>query len=1085
MSIKLVHNQDSVELVSSHRKSDWRKMSSHVSLKIKTLNDYSPQKDLKALSNPRDIEATLDLDMDSILTVSGKITCRTDSISILPRQKLGLPSQEVNMKFTLYNKDAELTIKGYGKNLEQIGIHAQSQLGPWKSLDQIKSGLRTLKAEISGYTRNLTWNLVKREFPLDLEIIKGTVDATGFAGKVLTSDGSSLEGSGTWKNGFSSRFSGSISPTERWATLWTGRHLSYHSLFVEGDFKKGALSIRSRFFKVHAYGAKGDSIAALHRIQKEGYYLDSAVIYYQGIPWTAHGQVLWKGIDRGLTFTADNPEFGRATYAMLNFDEMKAAVSQVQLKKSPYRQVKNLFPYEPRITGIFNWDIKKKKGYAEMVSSITLMGTPIELKLESEWNPKKLDVLRLAMEHNQEKLTAYGTFLLNGKHFFQAYRSKLREIKETSLIVQNLDAAGWINMFRDSLVKSAELNGDMSFSGEEGFSGAYEVSNLSFMKTDTFLVIPKLLLTGRGAGIGLSALIQSDEFKLLNDSINIELKELFKKKRSIEVTATADKKLNITLTGHLIDNSSFAGNLSMHGDLVLPGKAGRVKKLDLAGNLVFPLSKSSRKKLNFSGRLTSALYDFQDMDPVEISFPLSLTDKGIEFPNIRISNPAGQQVNGYGYYSFITHGDMEFHLRSDLMDLVLPAKNKVTMQKALFDIVKDKDGLDIDIKIEKGNYQPSSSTFKLGTTVKNLSLAYRVPKAKKRSLQRNTLKASLGIEDFHLYYKNYGLRQLQNLLGISDKRKKIKRKGKPLDVDLQVYAAGKNNRVEADLMRFLFNFNFDGDLNVTGTYPYLLVKGEINSLGGSFGITSQSYTLEDLSLRWENQPVEEGDIDMTAVKWLAESCSSPDSSNKCSIEIKLQGKLEKTDFSYGGSCAGDLGESLEPVVLLTSASKGCYDTEFSGSASRVIESEISRFLSRNIRRMSGNWIETSRVSGVGQWLLRDDESDVQTEKYNEPITLEMETREFQRLRLKGKYEYSREVSEATPSKYEAGVKWRPPLEDIHSNPAWKHRVKKRVEMEAMVRTGASQQTVIEEEEQEKDVRGQLGITYHYEFWDIW
>jgi hypothetical protein len=924
----------------------------------------------------------------------------------------------------------------------------------------------------------MSWTIENRTFPLDVEIREGTINADRFTGTVITADGSKVTGMFNWNTDVKSPFNASFSPEERWARLWTEGNVSYRIFNASCSYIKGTLSIHSKFQNVSAYGAVCDSLTAYHRVRNNGYFLDSAVLYYKNIPWRSSGKVIWKDGDQGLTFAVDNPKFGRASYTMPEFEEMKATASGLDLENAFYPGLKKLFPYKPRVTGIFNWDRKKMTGNSDLTASIILMNRPVTVAMESRWDPEKLNISSLQIDHKREKLSGSGLIMLNGRQFYDVSRLGLADVAYVKADIHKLNAAGWVNIYKDSLMKTAEVNGNMTYNGKEGFTGAYHITNARFFKTDTIFEISSLSLNGSGNGIRLDAVTHSDRYAALNNSITFELTNMFQKNPEIRTSVIADENFRILLEGLVYDQHYFKGNLSARGDIQLPYDVGDLQQVDLSGELILPLSRKSDRKLDFKGNLSRALYSIQDMSPLDLSSPISLSSTGMEFPNIRIANEQDQQLNGYGFYSFSALNNMEFHIQGSEMDFKLPEQTRLGLHKIKADIIRSSEGMNFNASFAKGVYQSSQPNFYASGIIHSGKILYHVPVMKQRGIHRNSISTNLILENAYFKYDNIKFKQLLTLFTKRPK-KQIKRKGKPVNIQLQIATRGFNNKVDTDILKF----TFEGETEISGTYPYLLAKGEVNSLEGEFGIAKQGYNLEELSIRWENEPIEEGQVDMTAVKWLAQSCTAPDPDEQCSIEMHLTGKLEEMEFSYGGTCAGDLGESLEPVVLLTSAAKGCYDTDLSGEDPyAMIEGQVSSGLSRIISKTTRDVIMQTRIRGTGSLLLKDEENEIEA---REPVSVEIETREWNRLRLRAKSGYIPGAAVANPWEYEAGVVWRPPLEHLSRDSTWKERVKKRVKVQALGTSGSSEQTVAEQEEEQKELRGQLGINYHYEFWNLW
>jgi hypothetical protein len=339
------------------------------------------------------------------------------------------------------------------------------------------------------------------------------------------------------------------------------------------------------------------------------------------------------------------------------------------------------------------------------------------------------------------------------------------------------------------------------------------------------------------------------------------------------------------------------------------------------------------------------------------------------------------------------------------------------------------------------------------------------------------------------------LRSLESLTGIFKKegqRKAAGRRTKPMQVQINVETAGRGNSIETDVLRM----SYVGNVSMVGTYPYALMRGRISSHSGGLGTKKQAYDIKGMELKWVNVPLEEGQLDLNAEKRLARTCEqvTPDS---CAIRMSLTGELSDIKFAYDSDCRGGYGSGTADVsALIYSVRRGCYSPSSSSSvggltyqeqALGLLEPLASNYLSQAAGKLSGRWIASANVTGLGALAQDRDrkaaESDTGT-GMRDAIGLEILSKEFWRLRLRAKSAYNLQFSEdLNPWSYRVGVEWQPPIFRMVEDPVWRARVKNRFTVDAAVFTDPSQGGG--QGRDEDPLRRRLGLNYNYDWWGYW
>jgi hypothetical protein len=323
--------------------------------------------------------------------------------------------------------------------------------------------------------------------------------------------------------------------------------------------------------------------------------------------------------------------------------------------------------------------------------------------------------------------------------------------------------------------------------------------------------------------------------------------------------------------------------------------------------------------------------------------------------------------------------------------------------------------------------------------------------------------------------------------GSGSAQRRQARASRPLELDINVETSGSGHRVETDILRF----SYVGNLSLRGVMPYALAEGRITGTEGQLGTRKQAYELSRLEVKWLNAPIEEGGVSAEATKQLAQNCDKS-TTDSCRVITKVEGSLTDIKFAYDTDCGGAFGAGANVTALLYSVRRGCYSDNFSAGgagltyeeqALLLLEPLASQYLTQAAEKLSGKWIESAEISGLGALAPGDEAKDGEDKTaIREAIALEVMSREFWRMRVRLRSSYApSDVEEINPWGYRAGLEWRPPLARFIDNPKWEKRVQDRVVLEAAVFTESARSA----DRNQGEVRQRLGLNYSYDWWGYW
>jgi hypothetical protein len=376
-----------------------------------------------------------------------------------------------------------------------------------------------------------------------------------------------------------------------------------------------------------------------------------------------------------------------------------------------------------------------------------------------------------------------------------------------------------------------------------------------------------------------------------------------------------------------------------------------------------------------------------------------------------------------------------------------------------------------------------------------VGILYRAPLGKEAEISPARggsvpyLRVKATLDSSELRYRLRSMETLQNLFKRTPEKRAVKR-DRAMQVQIDVETDGSGNSVETDILRV----SYVGNFSMSGLYPYALVQGRISSSKGELGTKKQSYAIRRMELKWLNAPLEAGKLALEAVKRLARNCETG-TLDSCNITTRLTGEVSDLRFTYDSDCQSAYGGNVEVAALIYSVRRGCYSTAFSAGGSGLTRQEqalglleplASQYLSDAVGKLSGHWIASAQVSGLGALATDKKKSGAGVDSgsaVQEAIALEILSKEFWRTRLRLKSAYAPENAEAnSPWNYRAALEWRPPVARFIASEKWKKHVENNVNVEAAVYTNPDR---TQDESRDEGLLKRLGLNYLYGFWGSW
>ena len=1017
-----------------------------------------------------------------------------------------LHPQQTAVKLAFTDSTGRWSIASRGHGPEDVQLAGNLFVTQRDSLTDPAYLMQHLGVTAQGHIHGMTVMAAGKRMLANLEVSETRISHDAIVAEVTTGDGSRImanlkhdkgvptptakhlsSGLSAWQGDFSA----DLAPGEAWIKAFTDTNVAFRNLRVVGQISKGSITATSDADSIRAYGARADSLRLHHRYDSQGYTLEPSLWYRNGIAWTLSGQVNLAKPGKPMSIRMGNTEFGSAELSVPQPKTLQASLKNLAIEKIPYRGLDSLSINHPMVTADFSWDRKVDTGHVVANAQGIFKDQELQAIVESRWTHEILEVKKMQAKFATSEVEAGGVVRLRGRSFYDLGKVKIADIASVSVHSDRLDLAQALSLaLPKPPLKSGSIVGDFSYSDATGFAGFYKFQNLQPQGDQIPATVKELALFGRGDTLVVKATTASDREVLFNDTLSISLTGALEKIQSVAIKVNSAGGLTADFQGNMHGYKDIEGRLAVDGKVTLPNKQGELLGLGLRAKLNLPFQQGLTG-LQLNVDTLRGVYAVAGIDTQSFSATVKSRGDRITIPDLRVKGKGGE-MQGVVDYAMTTR-NLTATLRGQSLAAQLGNGNKVQIRDFRIDAMTDSGMFNLQVAIGSGSIEYVDAPMRAAADFSRIAGLYRVPFGKPKASQSRSsqvpfLRLSAVLDSSAVRYRLRSLESMQSLFKKSPARKRAK----PMQVQINLETAGAGNTIETDILRVAYV----GNVSMVGTYPYALMRGRLSSREGTLGTKKQAYRIRKLEVKWLNTPIEEGKLDMDSEKKLARTCEA-NVSDSCSVIMRLGGTLSNMRFSYDSDCQGSYGAGVQVSALVFSVRRGCYSAGFSGGGSgltyeeqalTLLETPLSGYLSDAAEKLSGKWIASANVTGLGALAQDKNKKDSDTgstaatsSNSRDAIALEILSKEFWRVRLRAKSAYKPDIAEdVNPWAYLVGLEWRPPLFRFIDNPLWKQRVKNNVNLDASVFTDPDHSQL-----GQNQLLRRIGLNYNYDFWGFW
>lgn len=894
-------------------------------------------------------------------------------------------------------------------------------------------------------------------------------------------------------------FAADIVPGERWLVAFTDTNVVFTRALFRGTVKDGEVSAVTEITGLKAYGVLADSLRLAHRYGKAGYVLEPSHLYWRGTDWELTGRVGLNDPDKPMAIRMANSKYGSLEAAMPRPEVMEAHARALAPEYLPYKGLDTLKANQPRVTADFSWDKRKHSGAAKAKLEGKYKGETLQADASAQWDAERLVIQETRASMSGSEIRVSAKVRLHGRQFYELAKLGKDDFEDVSLSADHFDLAKTLSVaMPEPPLKSGTATGRFTFSAAAGFAGTYRFQNIHMNSEEEKLSLKELALIGKGDTLLIKAVTVSEQEPLFNDSASLAVTGVLAPEQGMFLRVRLGEKVYLDFQGRLNGFNELKGRLGIRGDAVLPGSSGELRDVKVRADVVFPF-KQGMKGLRLEADTLGGNYLVAGLDTQTFSAPVKMLAGKIAIPRFSMRSKGGAQLDGRFEFDPPTKR-MSGSLSGNSFAAQVGKGDKIKLRDLKLEFSGDSTVLNLQASIGSGSAEHIKSPMRAAGDFSQVSVTYRAPMGKNKSGVPGGgripfVRVDAVLDSSEIRYRLRSMETLQNLFKRSPGKQMTAKRSQAIQVQINVETAGTGNSIETDILRMKYVGNF----SMSGTYPYALVQGRISSSEGELGPKKQAYAIRRMDVKWLNTPMEEGKVELEARKRLAKNCETG-TLDSCDIITRLTGELANLQFTYDSDCAGASGAGVQVSALLYSVRRGCYSSAFSAGGSGLtyqeqalglLEPVASEYLSDVVGKLSGHWISSAQVSGLGAFATDKNkkknaaqaDSGSSAAATTEAVALEILSKEFWRTRLRVRSAYAPEKNEAVnPVNYRVGLEWRPPLPGFIKDPKWQRRLKNNVNVEAAIFTNPDR---IQTEQDQNSLLRRLGLNYNYDFWGYW
>ena len=796
---------------------------------------------------------------------------------------------------------------------------------------------KDMSGYLEGYVSHMSAMFGPQMMPLDMQIKSAEFYDQKIVVSAETRQGSNVDAVINLRDSLLLTFTGDISPVEPWALDWTHGNLSFGCRpQVYGVFENGKVRIQTKFGTIlNAYHIAADSMQVTLDIDKKGIDFSNGIIYGPKETFDFDGDVKWGTEDPHTSWNVTQRNGGKASAYITIGDTISLDVNadKVLFSTIPFSDIDLGFKIDGEVTGKWYQDFTNNIGKADVSVESNLDAFSVNVNVAVRQNGDTIFIDNFDAAQNRNTVKADGVFILpnDSNPDFKPTNFLPIQLLNVNISSKEFSIPLLLEPLNDSTLTSGMLNGDISYSQENGLVGNLDFYDIHFRKiSPTLFNIRKLNIFAEKSKVELNSYLDIGGGGWTGNT-QIIIDNIFSDKRHVSFSHGSDNGGTVWASGFIDNDLMFKGTLDANGSWFIPGTVSEIKNTDLHVDMDVDIRKGL-KGITADIKLDSTQYQ---LPKTQMQFPIYLrghVENGlVDIYEAKTQNDSNEVISA----------TVKFLLDSMKLDAVDIHSKRYSIRRGDHELILEninghledrEEDLFIWATVPRIAYKYNSDVSGHAEALMRGNFGFSIPHGQEGIITNNTINGDIMIDKL-VFYRDFDIDVTPAALdkyltmfnnAVANLRSKEVQEAKlssasPINLSMHI----SDTQVDSIAIVTPFaTFPLTVDLWVLGNTTRPLLRGDVsNTNNGFIGVKDiYEFNLNSFLISWNDVPWQHGVVDVSSSQELP-FCSETNEKEKetCPINLDIQGTITNPQPIPSSNC----GTESTPAVIYYNVLLGC------------------------------------------------------------------------------------------------------------------------------------------------------------------
>ena len=860
----------------------------------------------------------------------------------------------INLNGDLKNINANVTLQ----NKEGGVIHVEG------SFDDKFNGT------MWGSVKNMSAQFGPQMMPLDATIHSAEKIGNKMDVSIETPQGSQIETTLNFEDGFSLTYTADISPYEPWAIDWSRGSLTLGpNTKIYGSFstKEAAMRALVKFDSIpNAYNITADSMQLVLVLNKDSITFHNGIIHTPKAVFDFTGCVSWYNINPHTAWKVTQRSGGEAEVFITIIDSttINAVANQVQLSTIPLTLLKLNEKLDGYATGHWFQNFDTNVGEAQVSVNGEFKPFQFKTNLKAHQNGDTVFFEKVEALQNQNKVEAEAIFILanDSNPNFKPTGTLPVQVVHAWASTDNFSIPLLLEPINDTTFASGQISGDIAYNEIKGLQGNINFTDLEFSNIPPQLFnIKKMNLFAEQNKAELNAYLGIGNGGWTGNT-QVIVDDIFSVKRHVSWSHSSDNGGTLWAEGFVDTSITFKGQVNANGSWFIPGTLSEITKTDLK------IDVQAKIKEGLRGIEATIHSDTTVYKPPKfnVEFPIRIhgnVKEGIvDITEISTQNDSGESIFATLQYNMNDMLLKAIDIKSDHYSII--GKNHKLVAENISGHLEETDNeLIVSALFPSLKYTYDDQNKSTAEVLGNSKLNFIIPHSREGFIQNKSIQGEVSIDKM-VYNKELDIEVTPAALSkytsmfnnfITKLRKKEAQEAKlsnasPIDLSLHISDSQKDSiQITTPFATFPFTF----DAWILGNTLRPIVRGDLtNSNTGFVGVKKlYEFDLNSFRVTWNDVPWQNGALDISSTQELP-YCTTTEinEDEKCPINLDIQGTITNPQAIPSSNCGNESSSAAiyYNIFLGCIAENTSENTDWNKLAGKAIGKVLSTTANRTL-----------------------------------------------------------------------------------------------------------------------------------------